>query len=317
VKRPQAGPDLLLLGGVVHVVRLAQMPEPLGEDRARDGDLDGVGGLGQLSVAHVGDDAPLLQRVLEHDHHSGDGVELPRCLEQHVAHEAVQVGLTRETLEVAANHRVGLGELGKALLGGMLALVAHVIHEPLAVQRGADHAGRGLERRELRGVDGAVLARVVESHDPHELPGHEDRHDRLGLGADSPEARCLAVSRVAGAEAHAAPRAQLGAHVREVALVAGAAQRILQMRCHPLGGPLAHYDEQRLAVRTGARLEQIHTVDVRGLADEAEHLRDHGARIDGLQEPATRPRRCRQEALAPLQRLVDAGQLFGAGKLVR
>ena len=106
-----------------------------------------------------------------------------------MAHEAVQVGLAGEALEVAADHGVRLGELGDALLGGVLALAAHVVDETLAVQGGADDARRGLKSGELGGVDGAMLARVVEAHHADELTGDEDRHDGLGLGAHALDAR--------------------------------------------------------------------------------------------------------------------------------
>ena len=60
------------------------------------------------------------------------------------------------------------------------------------------------------GIDGALLARVVEAHHPDELAGHEDRHDRLGLGADALDARGGAGRRdLARAQADAAPGAQL------------------------------------------------------------------------------------------------------------
>ena len=78
-----------------------------------------------------------------------------------------------------------LASSAEALFGSALALVAHVIHQALAVQRRADHSGGGLEGGELRGIDGAMLPRVVEAHDARELAGDEYRHDRLGPGADA------------------------------------------------------------------------------------------------------------------------------------
>ncbi len=67
------------------------------------------------------------------------------------------------------------------------------------------------------------------------------------------------------------------AHVGEVALVAAEAGGILQVGRHALGGPLAHHDQQRLAVGTDARLHQVDAIDARRLADEAEHPGDRGA----------------------------------------
>ena len=99
-----------------------------------------------------------------------------------------QVGLAGQALEVAADDGVGLGQLRHALLGGVLALAAHVIDEAFAVQRGADHAGGGLQGRQFRGVDRAVLAGIVEAHHADELTGDEDRHDRLGLSAHALDA---------------------------------------------------------------------------------------------------------------------------------
>jgi hypothetical protein len=140
-----------------------------------------------------------------------------------VAHEAVQVGLAGEPLEVAADHRIRLGQLDEALLGSVLALVAHVVHQALAVQRGADHSGGGLEGGELRGIDGAMLPRVVEAHDARELAGDEYRHDRLGLGADAlDEGERIPGRGLLLAEAHAAPGAQLRADVGVLPLIARA-----------------------------------------------------------------------------------------------
>src|SRR5207302_7238106 len=124
-------------------------------------------------------------------------------------------------LEVASDHGVRFGELGDALLGGALALAAHVIDEALAVQRRADHAGGGLERRELRRIDSAALAGAVEAHDADELARYEDRHDGLRAGADALDAgAALLCVDLGGAEAHAAPGAKLRAHGRKVALLA-------------------------------------------------------------------------------------------------
>src|SRR5207237_1293586 len=108
-----------------------------------------------------------------------------------------------------------------ALLGGALALAAHVIDEPLAVQRRADHAGGGLERRELRRIDGATLAGVVEAHDADELARYEDRHDGLRAGADALDAGgALLCVDLSGAEADAPPGAEIPAHGRKASTAA-------------------------------------------------------------------------------------------------
>ena len=246
------------------------------------------------------DDAPLLHRILQYDHDARDGVELARRLEQHVTHETVQVRFPGEALKVALDDGVGLGELGDALFGGALAFTAHVIDEAFAVQRGADHAGRGLERRKFGGVDRTVLARVVESHHADELTGDEDRHDGLALGADALDARGAPV-RAALAEAHAAPGAQLRAHGGKFALVAGAQRNVAQVRGHPFGGPLAHHDQQRLTLRAGAGLHEIHAIDVRGLTDQSQDPGDRRAHIGRLQQQAAGARRGGEEPLARLQ----------------
>jgi hypothetical protein len=71
------------------------------------------------------------------------------------------------------------------------------------MERRADHPGCGLERRELRGVDGALPPCVVEAHDAVELTGDEDRYDRLGLGADAFDGGAMTARNLALAEVHA------------------------------------------------------------------------------------------------------------------
>ncbi len=90
---------------------------------------------------------PLLQGVFGNYHRSGGGVELTRGFQEHVSHEATQVGLTRETLEIAADHGIGLREFGYALLRRTFALTADVIYQSFPVQCGADYAGGGLKGR--------------------------------------------------------------------------------------------------------------------------------------------------------------------------
>src|SRR5262249_19133245 len=85
----------------------------------------------ELAFTNVREDPPLLQRVLGNDHRSGGGIELARRLEQHVAHEAVEIGLTGQPLEVAADNGIRLGKLGDLLLGSALTLTTHVINQPL------------------------------------------------------------------------------------------------------------------------------------------------------------------------------------------
>ena len=152
----------------------------------------------------------------------------------------MQIGLAREPLEIAANDCVGLGELRDALFRGALALAPHVVDEAFAMQRGADDAGRGLEGRQLGGIDRTPLAGVVESDDTDELAGNEDRHDRLGLGADafeSREAYSAAESlllrqtlRPARSSAHTAAKLRSS----QVHIV-----RVAQMRDDAFGDPLA------------------------------------------------------------------------------
>ena len=194
MERQHARPHVARLLCDVEVDRLAQLAEAAGKDGARDGHAGGVRRLRHVAVAHVRHDAPLLHRVLKNDHHTGDRIELTARFEQHVAHEAVQVGFAGEALEVAANHGVRLGEFGDALLGRVLAFAAHVVHETFTVPGSADDPRRSLKSRELRGVDGTMLARVVESHYADELTGDEDWHDGLSLGAHPLDARGTARS---------------------------------------------------------------------------------------------------------------------------
>ena len=314
MKGEHARPDLRLLAGDLEIHGLAQLREPRGERRAVHRHAGGEGRLPELPVAYVRDDAPLLQRVLQHDHRTGDRVELARRLEQHVAHEAVQVGLAGETLEVGADHGVGRGEPGDSFLRGTLALAAHVIDEALAMQRGTDHAGGGLERGQLGSIDGPLLAGVVEAHHPDELARHEDRHDRLGLGADALDARCgVAAGGLVRAEAHAAPGAQLCEHAGELTLVARETALLRQVRRHARPRPLARHHEQRLALRAGARFHDADAIDVGRLPDQPQHTRDGGAHVGGLEQQAARRGGSGEQPLACPQGLVDLAELFRTG----
>ena len=88
---------------------------------------------------------------LRDDHRAGCRIELTGRLQQHVAQEAVQVRLARQTLEVAADDGVGLRQFRHALLRGALALPSHVVDEALPMEGRADDARRVLERGKLRG----------------------------------------------------------------------------------------------------------------------------------------------------------------------
>ena len=122
VEGQHARPELLRLLLDVEIHRLGRLGEAIAEGGAVHRYAHGVGWLLDAAVVHVGGDAPLLQAVLGDHHGAGGGLELAGRLEQHVLEEAVQVGLARQALEVAADHRVGFGELRHALLGGALAL---------------------------------------------------------------------------------------------------------------------------------------------------------------------------------------------------
>ena len=301
--------------GDVHVEHLAHdIPVECGERRTHQGHAARIRRRCQLVVVHVRDDAPLLQRILAHHDIARARPELPRRLEQHVAHEAVQVGLTGEALEVATDHRVRLGKLGDALLGGALALAAHVIDQPLAMERRADHPGRGLERGELGGVDGALAARVVESHDAVELTGDEDRHDRLGLRADALDGGGLTGGTLALAEGNAATRAQLREHAGVVRLIAGAHGCFAAARTSR--APAVHSlttMSSRSPSGAGTRLHEVHAVDPSRLADQAEDTRDRGTHIGRFQQQATGARRGGEQSLPRLQRLVDLRERLRTG----
>ena len=189
------------------------------------------------------------------------------------------------------------------------------------MQAGADDAGRVLERGELRGVDRAALAGVVEAHDADELARHEDGHDGLGLGADAFEAgdardtsvTGAAALRLAGIEAHAASGPQLRGDRGELALVAGADRRIIRVRRHARRRPLAHADQQRLAFGAAPRHHDVDPVHMGRIADQAQHLGDGAAHVGGLEQHPARLGRGDQQGFPPPQRLVDLAQLLGAG----
>src|SRR6185312_1362492 len=124
-----------------------------------------------------------------------------------------------KALEIRADGRVCFRELGDTLLGGALALVAHGLDQPLAMQRRADDARRSLERRQLCRVDRAPLARIVEANDPEESRLDEDRHHRLALRVDAVEIRAIAVE-LGRCDAEASACAQLVAERLEALLIA-------------------------------------------------------------------------------------------------
>ena len=136
--------------------------------------------------------------------------------EQQVAHEALQIRLAGEPLEIAANGGIRFRKLRHALFSRALALAAHGIHQSLAMKRGADDARRHLERRQLGGIDGAKLPRAVEPDDTDVLAVDEHRHDGLGLRAHAFEHAAAGLfARAFLDDAHGAPGAKLRALARE------------------------------------------------------------------------------------------------------
>ncbi len=149
MKCQHARPDI---GGAlldVDVERLELAAEYMRERRALERHARDEGRLRQFAVAHMGEDAPLLQRMLCDDDRAGGGVELARRLEEDVPHEASKVWLAREALEVAADDCIGLGQLSHTFFSGSLPLAANVVHQPFAVQGCTDDAGGGLQGRQL------------------------------------------------------------------------------------------------------------------------------------------------------------------------
>src|SRR5207237_9543570 len=105
VERERPGPQLPLVPDFllqVEVERLVTQGERVGEGRAGEGHTRRERRRFELAVPDVGDYTPFLRRVLGYDHGARGGVELARCLEQDVAHEAMQVRLARGPLKIAA-----------------------------------------------------------------------------------------------------------------------------------------------------------------------------------------------------------------------
>src|SRR6185436_6258754 len=181
---------------------------------------DGEVGLADLAVLHVRDHAPGFIRVFQQDDAAARRVHLTRGLEQQTAHEALEVWRAGETLEVAANRRVGFRQLRDAFFSSALALLPNGIDQSLAMKRGPDDARGHLERRQLGGVNRAPLAGAIEPDDPDVLAIEEHRHDRLGLRANAFEHATTGLfARAFLDDADGATGAQLGALALEIALV--------------------------------------------------------------------------------------------------
>ncbi len=95
------------------------------------------------------EDAPLLEGVFGDDRRPRGGIELTRRFKENVAHEAAEVGLTRQPLEVTADDRVGFGKLRNTLFRCAFTLAAHVVYETFAVHGRTDHTGSRLEGRQF------------------------------------------------------------------------------------------------------------------------------------------------------------------------
>src|SRR6185437_9701371 len=169
---------------------------------------------------------------------------------------------------------IRLCELGDALLGRALALATHCFDQPLAMQGRSNHPGRRLERRQLRRIDGAPLARIVEADDPEESSLDEDRHHSLALRVDAVEIRAVAVE-LRWRDAETPTRSQLRAQCIEALLVAQSLRRMSEMRLDAIRHPLARDDEPALAIWTGKRLHEIDAIGAGCLAQHAQHIR-HG-----------------------------------------
>jgi hypothetical protein len=78
--------------------------------------------------------------------------------------------------------------------------------------------------------------------------------------------------------------------------------------------PLAYHGEQPLALGAGNSLHEVHAINARRLAEQPEDPWDRGANVGSFQQQAAGARRGREQPLARLQRLVDVGDRFRAGR---
>ena len=259
----------------------------------------GVGRRLEEAVAHISEHAPFVVRGVADDDGAGRGLEPLRGFDEHVAaQKRAELRLRGELLELA-QHRGLVGDQGA------LALAAHRVDQALAMQRGTDHAGGRLERRELRAADLAPLAVRDEAHHADELRADEDRHERfrivrvagfrgrlLGAVDDAFVAEHGAAAAKVGRQARMLPAPALERHafrfLRAVRF-AGCARRA------PFGG------EREAVAVVGLREHQAHAIGVRGLADELQDFRHGGHHVLGLQQQAARGGRRREQALAPLR----------------
>src|SRR3982750_2030388 len=91
-----------------------------------------------LAVLGVDENLPLVLIDVEADDERRGRVELTRRIEEHVGDEDARVGRARELHGVRAQPSVRAVQLRQPLLGRTLALAAHGIDQPFAMQRGAD-----------------------------------------------------------------------------------------------------------------------------------------------------------------------------------
>ena len=184
------------------------------------------------------------------------------------------------------------------------------------MQRRADDTGRGLQRRQLRRIDRAALLGVVKADGADELAGDKDRHDGLGLGTDSLEARDLGVvdRRIRWFRQTLRPArssADTAGYLRSSQLQTGRDRRCAAERPRrPTRSP-----RPAAARRCGPRLRRASgfTRSTRAASpSRTQHVGHGAAHVRGLEQQAAGLGGGRQQPLAALQRLVDVAQLLGA-----
>ena len=104
------------------------------------------GRLGDAAVLDEHEDLPAIVRGVEADGVGRGGVELAGRVDQRARDEIARVGFAREAQQIRTQRAVRAMQLRDAFFGRELAFAAHGVDQPLAMQRGADEAGRDFER---------------------------------------------------------------------------------------------------------------------------------------------------------------------------
>src|SRR6185312_14849676 len=158
-------------------------------------------------------------------------------------------------------------------------------------------------------------AGVIEAHDTDEFAGDEYGHDGLGLGADAFESGYTRIRdrRVALVQADAPSRAQLRGHRGELTLIARADRGVVDVGRNTVRGPLAHHDQEGLALWAAARQHDVDAIHMGRVAHQAQDLRNGAPYVRRLEEHPARLGGGHEQRLPAPQGLVDLAQLFRTG----